>query len=177
MKYVNICIFIFIKSTETLPRCITIFELGIWLYIFVIWWYFRWWPYKRDTKKKNLFKFLLRHTVSGTWKMAFWEDDSISNYIFFRIDCGIWKQVFSRQLSIRAINPLFYKYTKSSPMPLFHTNIYWLRGKTSPKKVWEFFKEENPMSRKIISKIETQTWFLKTGRFWKDLTSMCRRVT
>lgn len=177
MKYVNICILFLLKVQK---RCLDALLFLNWESDYIYLWFgdILDGDHIRETlRKKILFKFLLRHTVSGTWKMAFWEDDSISNYIFFRIDCGIWKQVFSRQLSIRAINPLFYKYTKSSPMPLLHANIYWLRGKTSPKKVWEFFKEENPMSRKIISKIETQTWFLKTGRFWKDLTSMCRRVT
>lgn len=176
MKYVNICILFLLKVQK---HCLDALLFLNWESDYIYLWFgdILDGDHIRETLRKKLFKFLLRHTVSGTWKMAFWEDDSISNYIFFRIDCGIWKQVFSRQLSIRAINPLFYKYTKSSPMPLFHANIYWLRGKTSPKKVWEFFKEENPMSRKIISKIETQTWFLKTGRFWKDLTSMCRHVT
>lgn len=148
MKYVKICTFIFIKSTKTLPRCITIFELGIHISIFVIWWWFKWWPYKGDTEKKNLFKFLLRHTVSGTWKISFWEDDSINDYNFFRIDCGNWKQVFSRQLSIRVVNPLFYKYMKSSPTPLFHTNIYWLVAKKNSRGSVKFFQRRKPNATK-----------------------------
>ena len=97
---------------------------------------------RKTLRKKNLFKLLLRHTVSGTWKISFWEDDSINDYIFFRIDCGNWKQVFSRQLSIKVVNPLFYKYMKSSPTPLFHTNIYWLVAKKLQRKCENFSKKK-----------------------------------
>lgn len=110
MKYVKIYVFLFLLKVQ--KHCLDALLFLNWESIYLYLWFGDDLDgdHIGETLRKNFFfEFLLRHTVSGTWKMSFWEDDSISNYIFFRIDCGICKQVFSRQLSIRAINPLFYK--------------------------------------------------------------------
>lgn len=137
----------FIKSTETLPRCITILN-GESIYLYLWFGDILDGDHIRETLRKKLFKLLFRHTVSGTWKMSFWADDSISNYIFFRIDCGIWKQVFIRQLSIRA-KILSFTSTRS-PVPCLYSTLIstgWGKKKISKESV-RIFQRRKPNATK-----------------------------